>query len=70
MILIIFSSEVDDHDGLNYDEINEHPDGSIYGNLEEAIEFETIQNPYYGGEMDDDPTAIKTMQNPYYGGVI
>ena len=29
-----------------------------------------MQNPYYGGEIDDGPTAVKTYQNPYYGGGI
>ena len=29
-----------------------------------------MQNPYYGGEIDDGPTEVKTIQNPYYGGEI
>ena len=29
-----------------------------------------MQNPYYGGEMDEGPTAVKTIQNSYYGGEI
>ena len=66
----IFSTELDDYDSLNYDEINDQSGRSIYGNIAEAIEFEAMQNPYYGGEMDEEPTAIKTMQKPYYVGDI
>ena len=29
-----------------------------------------MQNPYYGGEIDDGPNEVKTVQNPYYGGEI
>ena len=29
-----------------------------------------MQNPYYGGEMDEGPTTIKNIENPYYGGEI
>ena len=55
-----------DYDCVDYGGIN---DKSI-GNIEGKIEYETMQNPYYGGEIDEGPTTIKTIENPYYGGVI
>ena len=58
------------YDGLNYDEVNYETNENVYGNLDEAIEFQAMQNPYYGGEIDDGPTEIKTIQNPYYDGEI
>ena len=62
------STDTADYDSLNYDEINNQTNENVYGNLDEAIEFQAMQNPYYGGEIDDGPTAIKTIQNPYYDG--
>ena len=44
--------------------------GDIYGDINEEIEFQSTQNPYYGGEVDDGPIQIKTVQNPYYNGEI
>ena len=65
-----FSTEVEDYDGIYCDEINNQTNEHIYGNINEAIEFQAMENPYYGGEIDDGPTAIKTIQNPYYDGGI
>ena len=28
-----------------------------------------MQNPYYGGDFDDD-VHMKVVENPYYGGVL
>ena len=55
-------TEDGDYDCVDYGGIN---DKSIR-NIAETIEYETIQNPYYGGEIHECPTAIKTIQNPYY----
>ena len=60
----------EDYDEINYDEINLQSNGNVHGNINEEIEFQTIQNPYYGGEIEDGPIAVKTVQNPYYGGEI
>jgi len=57
----------EDYDEINYDEINLQSNGNIHGSIAESIEIQTIQNPYYGGEIDSGPTAVKTVQNPYYG---
>ena len=59
-----------ENDTNNYDEINEYTPEDIYGNVDEEIEFQTIQNPYYGGDFDDDPTQIKIVENPYYDGEL
>jgi len=62
--------EVEDYDGLYYDGSNNQTNENIYGNVNEAIEFEAMENPCYGGEIDDGPAVIKTIQNPYYDGEI
>ena len=54
----------------NYDAVNDERSGEIYGNIDDEIEFQTMQNPYYGGEIDDASTIVKTSQNPYYGGEL
>ena len=56
-------------DDNDYDEINDFSSVEIYGNVDEEIEFQTIQNPYYGGDFDDD-VLMKVVENPYYGGVL
>ena len=56
-------------DDNNYDEINDYSPVEVYGNVDEEIEFQTMQNPYYGGDFDDD-VHMKVMENPYYGGVL
>ena len=50
----------------DYDAINDYATGEIYGNVDEDIEFQNIQNPYYGGDFDDDSVQIKVLENPYY----
>lgn len=67
-IIVLIDNKEEDDD--NYDEVNEQQSGEIYGNIDEEIEFQTMQNPYYGGEIDDGPTIVKTSQNPYYGGEL
>ena len=59
-------TENGDYDCVDYGCID---DKSI-GNIKETNEYETMQNPYYGGEIDEGPNTLKTIQNPYYGGVI
>ena len=58
--------EADNEDDNNYDEVKEYTSEEIYGNADEEIEFQTIQNPYYGGDFDDDPIQLKITENPYY----
>ena len=58
---------MDNDEGNNYDGVNYQLHDDIYGDVNEDIEFKTIKNPYYGGEMNDGPIAIETVQNPYYG---
>ena len=41
-------TENGDYDCVDYGGINDKSNGNIEG----KIEFETIQNPYYGGEID------------------
>ena len=55
-----------DYDCVDYCGINDKSNGNIEG----KNEYEAMQNPYYGGEIDEGPTTLKTIQNPYYGGVI
>ena len=62
----MFLIEIENYDDNDYDEVNEPPSGDIYGDVNEDIEFQTIQNPYYAEELDNGPITIKTIQNPYY----
>ena len=59
-------TEKDTYCENDYDGANNPPTGDIYGDVNEDIEFQTIQNPYYAEELDNGPITIKTIQNPYY----
>ena len=63
-----FSLENENHDGSHYDEVYVHTPGKINRNINEEIQFQNMQNHYYGEEFDGGPTQIKTMENPYYDG--
>ena len=65
-----FLTEIDNYDGNDYDGVDDPQSGDIYGAINEQNEFQTIKNPYYGGDLDDGPTTIKVVQNPYYDGDI
>ena len=59
-------TEDGDYDCVDYGGIN---DKSIV-NIADTNEYETMRNPYYGGEIEEGPTRIKTIENPYYGGEV
>ena len=61
-----FDIELKDDVRNDYDGVDKQPEGDIYGDVNEDIDLQIIQNPYYGGEVGG-PTALKTEQNPYYG---
>lgn len=61
---IIWLIDDGDYDCVDYGGISNKSNGNVYGNIE------TMHNPYYGGELDEGPTALKINQNPYYGGEI
>ena len=50
--------ETENNDGNDYDGVTDQSAGEIYGDINEEIEFQPIQNPYYVGEVDDGPIKI------------
>ena len=44
------------------DEITNEDYGDVYGDVNDDLEFQTVQNPYYGGEeqMDINTTSTKS----------
>ena len=37
--------------------------GNIYGNPDEDLDFQVVQNPYYGGEIEMHPNEISSSMN-------
>ena len=60
---IIHIKEHDDgYDMVEYEETNDET-GNIYGEIAEDLELQTIDNPYYGGEVDMDSVNNRGNRN-------